>query len=144
MPRIYDYYGARDPDRRRISDLISETTGIMFHYYESPYIGTYCWATGEPGQEVKVLPNETEDKDGVSLRWPEWAEYKTIVNSMAPPVPGTESPPFLDNLREKLSGVAELTFLRRSQPFPQRLHRSQPPRSADHAGTLAPRFARSG
>jgi hypothetical protein len=116
MPRIYDYYGARSSDRKRISDLISGATGITFQYQESSYVGTYFWAAGEPGQEVKVLPNEIEDKGGVSLRWPGWAGYKTIVNSMAPLVPGTGSPPVLGDLREKLSGVEELTFLRRGWP----------------------------
>lgn len=118
MPRIFDYYGARDPDRKRISDLVSEATGITFQHRESSYIGTYFWATAEPGQEIKVLPNELEGEQGVSLRRPEWAEYKTIINSMAPPVPGMKSPPYLDDLRGKLGGLPDLTFLRRSQPSP--------------------------
>lgn len=118
MPRIFDYYGARDPDRKRISDLVSEATGITFQHQESSYIGTYFWATAEPGQEIKVLPNELEGEQGVSLRRPEWAEYKTIINSMAPPVPGMKSPPYLDDLRGKLGGLPDLTFLRRSQPSP--------------------------
>lgn len=119
MPRIYDYYGARDADRKRISDLVSEASGIAFQYRESSYIGSYFRATGEPGQEVMVVANELEDEQGASLRWPEWAGYQTIVNSMAPPVPGSPAPPFLDDLRRKLSGLGDLTFLRRSQPSPR-------------------------
>lgn len=117
MPRIYDYYGAREGDRKHVSDLVSAATGIRFEYHDSSYVGTYFWATGpEAGQEVKVLPNEIEDGEGLSVRWPEWSGYPTIVNAMARPVPGAESPPFLDDLRDKLSGVPELTFLRRGQP----------------------------
>jgi hypothetical protein len=118
MPRIFDYYGARDSNRKRISELISQATGIEFEYRESSYIGTYYKARGqERGQAVEVLSNELEDKDGISLRWPEWAEYKTIVNSMDTSIPEGDStePPsgFIDDLREKLSGVEELVFLQR-------------------------------
>lgn len=116
MSRIYDYYGARDPDRKRISDLVSEVTGIMFQYHDSDYIGTYFLATGEPGQQVKVLSNELEGEQDTLLRWPEWAEYATIVNSMDESASETGPPAFLDDLREKLAGVEELTFLRRSGP----------------------------
>ena len=119
MSRIFDYYGARDSDRKRISELISQATGIVFEYRESSYIGTYYKARGqERGQAMEVLSNELEDKDGISLRWPKWAEYKTIVNSMDTLIPEgdpTEPPSgFVDDLREKLSGVEELVFLRRN------------------------------
>ena len=124
MPQIFDYYGARDSDRKRISDLISEATGLSFEYRESSYIGTYYKARGEErGQEMKVVSNELEDDDGISLRWREWADYKTVVYSMdrsvpdvSPGAPEAEQEPpsaFVDDLRAKLSGVGELTFLRR-------------------------------
>jgi len=118
MPRILDYYGAREADCERISNLISQATGLAFDHRENSFIGAYYKATGaERGQEVVVLSNELEDEDGISLRWPEWAHYKTIVNSMDKRVRdggATESPSaFIDDLRDKLGTVADLTFLRR-------------------------------
>jgi hypothetical protein len=95
---------------------VSEVTGITFQYHDSDYIGTYFLATGKPGQQVKVLSNELEDEQGALLRWPEWAEYATVVNSMDESASETAPPTFLDDLREKLAGVEELTFLRRSEP----------------------------
>jgi hypothetical protein len=46
MPRILDYYGAREAGRERISDLISQATGLVFQHRENSFIGAYYKATG--------------------------------------------------------------------------------------------------
>lgn len=114
MRRIYDYYGAREADRKHISDLVSEATGITFESRESYYIGQYFRGVGSPGR-VEILPNELEDEEGKFLRWSEFADYKTILTVEWAMPAGTESPSYLDNLREKLRSVGELVFLKRSQ-----------------------------
>jgi hypothetical protein len=117
MQRIFDYYGAKEFDLVRISDLVSEATGIKLEPRESDYIGEYFMAAKSPGnEELKVMSNELEDEQGKFLRWPDYADYKTILTAELVMPADAEAPYFLDNLREKLRRVDDLVFLRRTRP----------------------------
>lgn len=123
MKRIYDYYGSRETDTKRVSDVISAASGASFALRHSSYAGVYYLANIAQGQEITIEPNELEDEHGKFLRRPEYDRYNTIVTVKQVKTSDTEPSSFLDSMREKLHDVEGLVFLRRNEPS----RRASPP-----------------
>jgi hypothetical protein len=109
--RVFDYYGSPEPDVKSVSDLVSQATGLAFEQHESDYIGVYFMTPGSPRAEIKIMPNELEDEQGKHMRWPEHAEYKTILTAKLVRETAIQPLTFLENLREKLEHIPGLTYL---------------------------------
>jgi hypothetical protein len=119
MIRAYDYYGSRDSDPLRVSELISAAADVTFTLRHSSYVGDYYHAKVSQGQELKVQPNEITDEHGPFLRWEEFARYPTVVTVKQVLEAGTEPLTFLDELQQKLRDVDGLEFLRSKRPTRQ-------------------------
>jgi hypothetical protein len=119
MIRAYDYYGFRESDLARVSELISAATGITLTARHSSYIGDYYYAKVSRGRDLTVESNELTDEDGTFLQWDEFAGYHTIVIVKLVLETGTEPLTFLDELQQKLRDVDGLEFLRSKRPTRQ-------------------------
>lgn len=100
----YDTYGSSISDVHYLRRQIERLLGIDFVLHDSDHFnGEYFKANRE--QEVfYVLDNEAVDEEGEVL-YPEFKEFRTIVE-----VNRTDR---ADNIREKLSSLDGLEFIRR-------------------------------
>jgi hypothetical protein len=111
MKRVYDNYGSHEPDIKRLSERVIDATGLTFTQHESYFHGEYYLATVPDVARLTIERNELEDEDGPFLRFPQYADWETLLlTAAARDADGGSS--YLDGLRDKLEGTG-LAFLER-------------------------------
>lgn len=117
--KVFEYFGSRELAPERVRDLVAQAAGLEFVLHDSYYIGEY-YETDQPGGDavVTIRANELTDEDGTFLQWEEFADYTTVIEASQRLAKATDPADFLDQLHDSLSSVAEVDFLRRSQPLP--------------------------
>jgi hypothetical protein len=115
VTRIYDFYGSRDADSKRVSELIARALGVAFAPRVSSDRGDYFVAHGPSGEEIVVEQNEAQDEDGTFFKQPDDAESLTLVLAWHKAADEQEAVAVLGRLRDRLETVDGLVFLRRRQ-----------------------------
>ena len=115
VTRIYDSYGSRDADSKRISDLVAEAADVRFALRVSSDRGEYYLGKARDGEELIVESNDVEDEDGAYFKHPEHADYRTLLLVWHMAADEAAVTAVMDALRTRLDGVAGLDFLHRRQ-----------------------------
>lgn len=113
--RIYDSYGSRDADSKRVSDLIAQAADVRFTLRVSADRGEYYLGKARAGEELIVESNDVEDEDGAYFKQPEQAGYRTLLLVWHKATGEAAATAVMDTMRNRLDGVAGLDFLDRRQ-----------------------------
>jgi hypothetical protein len=111
----YDLYGTDSPDMDALRHALEAALGIEFEARWSDFLGGdyYSWRPGDPSQEhLRIIRNHHYDADPdhdeeMVVAEPEFNDYKLLLR-----VEGTTRG---DHIRDRLSTVLGLVFLRRSE-----------------------------
>jgi len=103
---VFDLYGSPNPDLTAVTLLVSRLLAMEFLVRSSDERGDYYISHGSSGDDYKIMANEVVDEEGRYNTEEDFAEYPTLLT--------VNHSPSADDVKRRLSGQAEIVFLRRT------------------------------